>query len=139
MDDYISRQVLDLWNRYKPTIAVDAIEYDRELKKLLGTNLAEVDTDCISRQQTIGALRNYLLGKNVPCDGTLTCRLIENEVINKLPSAQPETGRWISADAMFGGVPFYCSECGENTRDTVMGKPRWKYCPMCGSRNEVTT
>ena len=139
MDDYISRQVLDLWNRYKPTIAVDAIEYDRELKKLLGTNLAEVDTDCISRQQTIGALRNYLLGKNVPCDGTLTCRLIENEVINKLPSAQPETGRWISADAMFGGVPFYCSECGENTRDTVMGKPRWKFCPMCGSRNEVTT
>ena len=135
MDDYISRQVLDLWNRYKPTIAVDAIEYDRELKKLLGTNLAEVDTDCISRQQTIGALRNYLLGKNVPCDGTLTCRLIENEVINKLPSAQPETGRWISADAMFGGVPFYCSECGENTRDTVMGKPRWKYCPMCGSYN----
>ena len=138
MDDYISRQVLDLWNRYKPTIAVDAIEYDRELKKLLGTNLAEVDTDCISRQQTIGALRNYLLGKNVLCDGTLTCRLIENEVINKLPSAQPETGRWISADAMFGGVPFYCSECGENTRDTVMGKPRWKFCPMCGAKMEVT-
>ena len=90
MDDYISRQVLDLWNRYKPTIAVDAIEYDRELKKLLGTNLAEVGTDCISRQQVIGALRNYLVGKNVPCDGTLTCRLIENEVINKLPSAQPK-------------------------------------------------
>ena len=45
MSDLISRQVLDLWNRYKPTIAVDAIEYDRELKKLLGTNLAEVGTD----------------------------------------------------------------------------------------------
>ena len=39
MDDYMSRQVLDLWNRYKPTIAVDAIEYDRELKKLLSTNI----------------------------------------------------------------------------------------------------
>lgn len=90
MDDYMSRQVLDLWNRYKPTIAVDAIEYDRELKKLLGANLAEVGTDTISRQAAIGALRNYLVGKNVPCDGTLTCRLIENEVINKLPSAQPE-------------------------------------------------
>ena len=104
----------------------------------LSTNLAEVGTDGISRQQVIGALRNYLVGKNVPCDGTLTCRLIENEVISKLPSAQPKKGRWISADAMFGGVPFYCSECGENTRDTVMGKPRWKFCPMCGSRNEVT-
>ena len=44
MSDLISKQLLDLWNRYKPTIAVDAIEYDRELKKLLGTNLAEVGT-----------------------------------------------------------------------------------------------
>lgn len=60
------------------------------VKAQLSTNLAEVGTDCISRQQAIDALRNYLVGKNVPCDGTLTCRLIENEVINKLPSAQPE-------------------------------------------------
>ena len=54
---------------------------------------------------------------------------------NKLPSAQPERikGRWISADAIFGGEPFYCSECGENTRDTVMGKPRWNFCPNCGA------
>ena len=51
-------------------------------------------------------------------------------------SAQPKKGRWISADAMFHGVPFYCSECGENTRDTVMGKPRWKFCPMCGAKME---
>ena len=92
--------------------------------------------DMISRQDVIDALRNYLVGKNVPCDGTLTCRLIENEVISKLPSAQPETGKWISADAIFGGVPFYCSECGENTRATVMGKPRWKFCPMCGAKME---
>lgn len=47
--------------------------------------------DLILRRQAIDALRNYLVGKNVPCDGTLTCRLIENEVINKLPSAQPKT------------------------------------------------
>ena len=55
MDEAISRQVLDLWNRYKPTIAVDAIEYDRELNELLGTNLAEVGTDLISRQAAIDA------------------------------------------------------------------------------------
>ena len=55
MNDLISRQVLDLWNRYKPTIAVDAIEYDRKLRQLLGTNLAEDGTDCISRQQAIDA------------------------------------------------------------------------------------
>jgi hypothetical protein len=57
------------------------------------------------------------------------------KLIEEAPSAQPKKGKWISADAMFGGVPFYCSECGENTRDTVMGKPRWKFCPMCGSYN----
>ena len=59
-----------------------------------------------------------------------------------LPPAQPERikGRWISADAIFGGEPFYCSECGENTRDTVMGKPRWNFCPNCGAdMREVTT
>ena len=66
--------------------------YDRYngMKELLSTNLAEVGTDLISRQAAIDALRNYLVGKNVPCDGTLTCRLIENEVINKLPTIQPE-------------------------------------------------
>lgn len=51
---------------------------------------------------------------------------------------EPKRGKWISADAIFGGVPFYCSECGENTRDTVMGEPRWNYCPMCGAKMEVT-
>ena len=56
----------------------------------LGTNLAEVGTDCISRQAAIDTLRGYLVGKRCPDDGTLTCRLIENEVINKLPPAQPK-------------------------------------------------
>lgn len=46
--------------------------------------------DCISRTQAIDALRGYLVEKRCPDDGTLTCRLIENEVINKLPSAQPD-------------------------------------------------
>lgn len=55
--------------------------------------------------------------------------------LESLPSAEPKRGKWISADAIFGGIPFYCSECGENTRDTVMGEPRWNYCPMCGSYN----
>ena len=61
-----------------------------------------IGTDCISRQQAIAALRNYLVGKNVPCDGTLTCRLIENEVINRLPSAQPEI--------------IYCKDCVKHNK-----------------------
>ena len=47
--------------------------------------------DTISRQQAIDALRNYLVGKNIHCDGTLMARLIENEVVNKLPSVPPDT------------------------------------------------
>ena len=47
-----------------------------------------------------------------------------------------KTGQWISADAVFGGAPYYCNQCGETTRDTVMGEPRWKYCPMCGVKME---
>lgn len=45
--------------------------------------------DTISRQKMIDALRDYLVEKRCPDDGTLTCRLIENEVINKLPPIQP--------------------------------------------------
>lgn len=48
--------------------------------------------ELISRQQAIDALRGYLVGKRCPDDGTLTCRLIENEVINKLPTIHPEHG-----------------------------------------------
>ena len=57
------------------------------------------------------------------------------EIIDRQPTVEPmrKKGTWISADAIFGGVPFYCSECGENTRDTVMGKPRWNFCPNCGA------
>ena len=46
-------------------------------------------SDLISKQSAIDGLRDYLVGKRCPDDGTLTCRLIENEVINKLPPIQP--------------------------------------------------
>ena len=44
-----------------------------------------------------------------------------------------KTGKWVSADAIFGAIPFCCDQCGEKTTDTVMGKPRWNYCPSCGA------
>ena len=98
--ELISRQVLDLWNKYKPTIAVDAIEYDRELKKLLSTNLAEVGTDCISREQAIDALEDA-----EDAFGYLTKDW--REVLEQLPPIQPEIVRckdckhWIPYDWMF--------------------------------------
>lgn len=31
-------------------------------------------------------------------------------------------------------VTYECSECGEKTDETIMGLPRYVYCPMCGAR-----
>ena len=100
--------------------------------------------DLISRQAAIDAIAKMMPQSFTP-DGSHPADkeiFIAQEAfadciktIEILPSAQPERirGRWISADAIFGGEPFYCSECGENTRDTVMGKPRWNFCPNCGA------
>ena len=156
---------------------ISAIGFAHE--KELSTNLAEVGTDCISRQAAIVALGTITVYKgSIPFDTAMmrieqlppaNCSEFPNnsdtisrqaaieavmecydndelfevyeEKLRELPPAQPERikGRWISADAIFGGEPFYCSECGENTRDTVMGKPRWNFCPNCGAdMREVT-
>ena len=100
--------------------------------------------DLIDRQAAIDALVNETIYTHEElveyCEKLITGKdLWANGIydsikaIEQLPSAQAKRGKWISADAMFGGVPFYCSECGENTRDTVMGKPRWNFCPNCGA------
>ena len=99
--ELINRQVLDLWNRYRPTIAVDAIEYDRELKKLLSTNLASLGTDCISRQAAIDALDVLCQERRYRIPGKRETYSQYNEAwqdaldraegaIGNLPSAQPE-------------------------------------------------
>ena len=68
----------------------------RNLKRLQPANNSEIQnsSDTISRQATIDALGEYLIGKKCPDDGTLTARLIENNVINKLPPAEPKRGKW---------------------------------------------
>ena len=128
-----------------------------------GTNLAEVGTDCISRQAAIETINDVPYIKEHPNVGLLwkswieqmppaepeppeeceRCMMEHTDEMEKLEAelamTQPKRGRWISADAIFGGVPFYCSECGENTRDTVMGKPRWNFCPNCGAKMDEVT
>ena len=146
MDDTISRakaiKALSTITMYKGSIPYDtAVMRIEELPPAqLGTNLAELGTDCISRQSAIDAFNTNI--NELVVGGEENAKTVENylnRVLDKikcLPPAQPKKGRWISADAMFHGVPFYCSECGENTWDTVMGKPRWKFCPMCGAKME---
>ena len=72
--------------------------------------------DLISRQQAIDALRNYLVEKRCPDDGTLTCRLIENEVINMLPSVQPEV--------------IHCGECKQWKKNYLCDDPDTGVCGL---------
>ena len=136
MSDMISRQVLDLWNRYKPTIAVDAIEYDRELKKLLGTNLAEVGTDYISRQAAIDALATMYCKSDE--DGYVW--IIRRDAwarIDALPPAEPKRGKWIR-----DGHHIRCDQCGMYMCDTDREGDRipTEFCSSCGAKmDEVTT
>ena len=70
--------------------------------------------DLISRQAAIDILRGYLVGKRCPDDGTLTFRLIENEVINKLPPIQPEPDQngdlWITVPDIDKVTRIYVQE-----------------------------
>ena len=120
-----------------PISAETVLEVVNELSEH-GTNLASLGTDCISRQAAIDALRGYLVGKRCPDDGTLTCRLIENEVINKLPPIQPKRGRWIKLDMHRGMADHKCTACKQECYvPTCMGEPMYAYCPNCGAKMEV--
>lgn len=60
-------------------------------------------------------------------------------VLDLLDSKPPEDvkpfirAKWIVEENMYGFLTCECSNCGEITSDTVMGKPRFRYCPMCGA------
>ena len=41
-------------------------------------------------------------------------------------------GKWKKTSCKW--VTYECSECGERTDETIMGEPRYVYCPMCGAR-----
>ena len=128
MSDLISRKVLDLWNRYKPTIAVDAIEYDRELNELLGTNLAEVGTDLISRQALLDKFEPWLKVKDYN-DGELNMLKAILYEIRFMRSAQPETAT-VTIGRTKGSVTMWyeCDACGEPIDICDC------YCRKCGRK-----
>ena len=109
----------------------------------VGTDLAQLGTDCISRAEAIEVVQNrhMMLSKEKV--------LLIND-LEKLPSAELERpkGRWIPVDSYsaFGGDEatwmahgnpvafYYCSECkehayaGENGEDILSN-----FCPNCGA------
>ena len=58
------------------------------------------------------------------------------DAIEDLPPVTPQqkTGRWIKRES--GIVLFECSVCKDGYIDqpTCMGKPMFKYCPVCGAK-----
>ena len=95
--------------------------------------------DLIDRQAAVDAFQRLAYDDwNQGASTTWATAFAEGaEIIMGLPSAQPErkTGRW-EWDEESGS--FLCSECNSGYRDqpTLMGKPLFEYCPMCGSKME---
>ena len=54
------------------------------------------------------------------------------EVIMSVPSADRPQGEWIPSDT----DGFVCSVCknGYRNQPTLMGRPMFEYCPVCGAR-----
>ena len=82
------------------------------MSEKLGTNLAEVGTDTISRQAAINALNNEIVKRRLldeMYDGCID-EFQTEEILKKLPPAQPEIIRckdckhWIPYDWMFSEV-----------------------------------
>ena len=98
---------------------------------ILGTNLAEVGTDCISRQAAIEALGEQPLAweQGEYEEGLQTQWESDVEAIKNLPPAQPETAT-VSVGMSKGGVTMWyeCDACGEpvDQGDT--------FCSGCGRK-----
>jgi hypothetical protein len=91
----------------------------------LGTNLAEVGADCISRQAAIDAVKRLSLGET---DATRLAMRI-GDYLERLPSAQPETAKRIVGKSRDGMTLWYqCDTCNEpvDAQDN--------YCRGCGRR-----
>ena len=51
---------------------------------------------------------------------------------------EPKRGKWIDDGTKYGIHWFKCSVCGESQDiPTVMLKPYYKYCPVCGAKMEA--
>lgn len=91
----------------------------------------------IDADAAIDALCDYLVGKRCPDDGTLTCRLIENEVINKLPSIQPEQ-RWIPVTERLpeeGEVVLTQAKFKDDMKMAVSSRIDYNYWTAWGTRD----
>jgi hypothetical protein len=90
-----------------------------EQPEQLGTNLAEVSTDLISRQDAIDMIRNHWSDFS-NADNYRTAKAC----VDAVPPIRPKRGKWTADNA--------CSECGCQpwfSRDIH----NYNFCPNCGA------
>ena len=107
------------------------------LPSALGTNLAEVGTDCISRQDALEAFGLSEKTRKYGGDHSGYDAMMMYEIqytIENLPPIQPKRGKWIKT-ARWGRV-YYCDQC-RNYLDfdgVNAGRGSTNFCPNCGCR-----
>lgn len=87
--------------------------------------------DYIDREQAIEALC-------IGCLDGCSKHCAEYTRLKSVPSADVRVnvhGEWKKTNPHLGHeYIWYCSNCGQDCMETIMGKPKWNFCPNCGSR-----
>ena len=97
---------------------------DNNVGTKLGTNLAEVGKDCISREAVADAING------IECTRHTTWYEFYQKVmtaVEKLPSAEPKRGRWVLV-CDNNGMHFICNKCG-----AWRYHQEQKFCGECGA------
>ena len=119
------------YRKYLMTDDVPPSELYKTVK--LSTNLAEVGTDCISRQALLDKFEPWLKVKDYN-DGELNMLKAILYEIRFMRSAEPKRGWWIEIINSRGVVvALRCSRCEKSPRHGV----RSDFCPNCGAKMEV--
>lgn len=99
--------------------------------------------DLISRQKTLQAIEKCAEDNLASVNHNYLCGFQDAaEVVENMPPERPvsdqSSGKWLRLHDPYRTM-YQCDQCGEITSDTVMGEPRYKYCPMCGTKMENAT
>ena len=105
---------------------------DTNVGTKLGTNLAQLGTDCISRQTVLNAIDE--ISREVD-DGDGFDYEKWREYFCELPSAEPKRGKWIKSGRW--GRVYKCNQCGNflDFDGVNAGRGSTNFCPNCGSYN----
>lgn len=90
-------------------------------------------SDLINREDAIKAVAEVLsLNRFASFKDIKDFHRFAERVLRNVPSADRPQGEWIPSDT----DGFVCSVCknGYRNQPTLMGRPMFEYCPVCGAR-----